>query len=122
MPKLTFTFPDHSQMKYALYLERTHTTLGRGTDNKVPLEHSSVSSHHACIDRVTGGFVLVDLHSTNGVRENNIKLSHMQLKPGKVYKIGDVVMQCQFSEEEFAEFAKETNDLSFTPHSEIISG
>lgn len=117
MPKLTFIFPDRTEIKYALHLERAHTTIGRASDNKIVLEHSSVSSRHACIDRITGGFMLIDLHSTNGIRENNVKQHLTPLKPGRVYKIGDVVMECHFSPEELVQFAQETNDITFTPAS-----
>lgn len=110
MPKLIFTFPDHPEQKYALYMDRERTTIGRSGDNKIILDDKSVSTHHARIDRVKGGFELIDLDSTNGVRENNVMYSQVKLKPGATYRVGDVVLQCLFSSAELIELANEDAD------------
>lgn len=111
MPKLIFTLPDRQEQKYALYLDRERTTIGRSADNKIILDDQSVSTRHARIDRIKGGFELIDLDSTNGVRENNVMYSQARLKPGAVYRVGDVVLTCQFSPAELVELAKEEIDI-----------
>lgn len=111
MPKLIFTLPDRQELKYALYLERERTTIGRSADNKIVLDDKSVSTHHARIDRVKGGFEMIDLDSTNGIKVNGVLHSQVLLQPGTSYKIGDVVLQCMFTPTELVDLARETTDL-----------
>jgi adenylate cyclase len=50
---------------------RDGLTIGRSSDNDVVLRDFSVSRHHARIEEADGGFRLVDLESTNGIRIND---------------------------------------------------
>lgn len=120
MPKLIFTYPDDSIVKYALSTEREHTSIGRGKDNKIILDHTSVSTHHASIDRVIGGFELKDLKSTNGIKENGILQLKTRLKPARTYKIGDILLQCLFTPTELVDFAQEEEDNKFYPKSQNL--
>ncbi len=63
-------------------------TLGRAGDNMVVLNHPQVSSHHARLEQVQGGYRIVDLGSTNHVYVNAQRVSHENLKPGDVVRIG----------------------------------
>lgn len=47
-------------------LERPRYVLGRTEDNDIVLAAPGVSRHHARLERVTGGWQVVDLGSTNG--------------------------------------------------------
>ncbi len=49
---------------------RDGLTIGRSSDNDVVLRDFSVSRHHARVEESDGGFRVVDLDSTNGVRIN----------------------------------------------------
>jgi len=63
------------------------TTIGRGAENHVVLEHATVSRRHAEIRRKTGFYKLCDLDSTNGTRLNGKPVSGA----GEVLRVGDVM-------------------------------
>ena len=43
-------------------------SIGRSPDNHLVLDHPSVSRHHVRLDRRDHGWIVTDLHSTNGTR------------------------------------------------------
>lgn len=53
--------------------------IGRNQDNDVVLSHIGVSAEHACIKRKEDQVVIEDLHSTNGVFVNGVRISETQL-------------------------------------------
>lgn len=53
-----------------LPLHKDSITLGRGTENDHALADSSISRRHARLWRVPHGWLLFDLHSTNGTSVN----------------------------------------------------
>ncbi|GCE26219.1 ABC transporter ATP-binding protein [Dictyobacter alpinus] len=63
-------------------------TFGRAPDNMVVLRHPQVSSHHARMEQVQGGYRLVDLNSTNHVYVNSQRTGNQILKPGDIIRIG----------------------------------
>ena len=62
--------------------------LGRGSDNDVVLSDVSVSRYHAEIRRETGGWIIQDLKSTNGVELNRGPIERAPLQPGDHLGIG----------------------------------
>ncbi len=62
--------------------------LGRYPDNTVVLNHPLVSSHHAQLELVQGGYRIVDTGSTNGVYVNAARIHSQLLKPGDEIRIG----------------------------------
>ena len=42
--------------------------MGRGSDNDIVIDSGSVSGSHAEMRRIEGGYELVDLGSTNGIK------------------------------------------------------
>jgi adenylate cyclase len=82
-------------LRYAVESEeRTYTLtgdrirLGRGGDNDIVLSDVSVSRYHAEIRRETGGWVVQDLKSTNGVELNRAPIEKAPLQPGDRLGIG----------------------------------
>ncbi len=55
-------------------LKSEKLTIGRAADNDIVLEGSSVSKHHAYIEKRGGAFVLVDANSANGVLVNGKRI------------------------------------------------
>src|SRR5207247_8923944 len=55
-------------------------TIGRGPDNTIVISDSSVSSHHAQLQRVGENYRLKDLGSTNGARVNGIPVTETTLR------------------------------------------
>jgi DNA-binding SARP family transcriptional activator len=64
--------------------------IGRDPGNDLVLTHPRVSRQHAALVAGPAGYVLVDLHSTNGTRVNGERLSGERLlEPGDAIGIGD---------------------------------
>ncbi|MBN1520526.1 MAG: FHA domain-containing protein [Spirochaetales bacterium] len=58
-------------------------TIGRGTDNKIVLDDSLVSRHHALIQKIKSEFFIKDLDSSNGTFVNG-----QPVPKGKYVKLG----------------------------------
>ena len=80
---------DETKKRYAI--TRTTWRIGRGKDNEMILNDSSVSRRHAEIHRDKGDvFTVYDLGSLNGVYVNNTKISSHRLHEGDIIEIGDI--------------------------------
>jgi general secretion pathway protein E len=64
-------------------------SLGRSSENDIPLADEGASRSHAVIERVSGNYYIRDLGSRNGTRLNGQKISEVrELSPGDVIQIG----------------------------------
>ena len=63
--------------------------VGRTPDNDVVVGDPSVSRHHCTISATEDGFLLTDLHATNGTKVNGQLVSHWQLSDGDRLQVGD---------------------------------
>lgn len=99
MPNLTLKFKDTKLEDYRL--QKGHSlTIGRRQNNDVTIENLAVSGHHAKIDSVADGFVLVDLQSKNGSFVNEQLINSHWLKNGDVISIGKHSLDFFYSEDE----------------------
>lgn len=71
-------------------LDVDHVTIGRSTENIVPLPwDSTVSALHAVVERYASGWSVRDLGSTNGTFVNNVRLSaEHRLRNGDEVRFG----------------------------------
>lgn len=116
MPRITITEPGRSPQPYRLKLDRESTTIGRGSDNDIKIEAGSASTHHCVMKRVSGGFTLEDLNSTNGIKVDDTRYSIIDLEDDMTVKFGDdVEFHFSLSEEELDELSEE----DFTPHEKV---
>lgn len=72
-------------------------TLGRMPDNDITIADSNVSRSHAEIRPVDGGWVLVDLGSTNGCRVNGVRVTDRRLADGDELSFGNIRLVFQQS-------------------------
>jgi pSer/pThr/pTyr-binding forkhead associated (FHA) protein len=107
MPRVTITVPERNPQPYRFQLDRTSVSLGRGSDNDIPIDCGSVSVKHAEMRRVEGGYELRDLGSTNGLKVDGERESVVELHSGMTVKLGDVAFDFQLSDEELEALASE---------------
>ena len=69
--------------------------LGRSSDNDIVLRDFSVSRHHARVESDGGGFRIVDLDSTNGVKVNDTFVTAGTLAAGDLLVIGNFELKVE---------------------------
>lgn len=99
MPTLTLKFKDKPICDYRLQ-KGLSLTIGRRKNNGVVIENLAVSGHHAKIDSVGDGFVLIDLQSKNGSFVNEQIINSHWLKHGDVINIGKHSLEFKYAEDE----------------------
>jgi len=62
--------------------------LGRSNECPVKIDDPTVSGVHARIERISNGWRMVDLNSTNGIFANGVKVEEVLLEAGVVVTIG----------------------------------
>lgn len=112
MPRITITVEGKVPQPYRFGLDRETVTLGREDNNDIIVDCGSVSLHHAVMQRVHGGYELMDKGSTNGIRLNGEYRQVVDLKNGQSLLIGDVGFDYQLSAEEIAELKREDGSFS----------
>jgi pSer/pThr/pTyr-binding forkhead associated (FHA) protein len=83
-------------------------TIGRRQKNNLIIEDKAVSGHHAKIDSVGHGFVLIDLQSKNGSFVNEQLINSHWLKDGDTINIGEHSLLFKYSEGD--DIAEESTD------------
>ena len=108
MPRITITEPGKPPQPYRLEVDRAETKIGRGSDNDILIEAGSASTHHCVMRRVSGGFTLEDLGSTNGLKLDDTLFRVIDLESGMSVKIGDdVSLEFTLTDEEISELGSE---------------
>ncbi len=108
MPRVTITVLENSPQPYRFDLHREIVTVGRGQDNDIVVGCGSVSGKHSEMRRVKGGYQLIDVGSTNGIKVDGIRHQTVVLHTGMTVKLGDVEFGFILNEEELAVLASET--------------
>lgn len=70
-------------------IDRDRFVLGRSArDAHFPLRDGGVSRQHAIVERAPGGWVIVDMASTNGILVNGVRVTRAAIRAGDVIEIG----------------------------------
>jgi hypothetical protein len=69
-------------------LSGSRVVLGRSREADIVLQDPNVSRRHAELRRDDGGWQVVDLGSTNGIKVNGRRVDHQPLRPGDQITIG----------------------------------
>ena len=101
MPILTLKFKDKAIGAYQLQ-KGLSLTIGRRSNNDVVIDNLAVSGHHAKIDSVGDGFVLIDLQSKNGSFVNEKIINTHWLQDNDVINIGKHSLCFSYTEDERA--------------------
>ena len=115
MPRVTITVPDKTAQPYRFQLDREVVTLGRGSENDIAIDSGSVSVNHAEMRRISGGYELRDVGSTNGIKLDGTRYETIPLRSGSSVKIGDVVFDFTLTEEELDALALEKSGTALPP-------
>ncbi len=91
MPKLVVTTEELAGKTFDLALDTT--TIGRGPDNVIRIEDSTISHHHATIQINGNEVTLRDLNSTNGTRVNGQRITEAKLAQGDTVRFGRVELR-----------------------------
>jgi pSer/pThr/pTyr-binding forkhead associated (FHA) protein len=100
MPRVTITVPGKTPQPYRFQLDRKSVTLGRGSDNDIAIDCGSVSVRHAEMRRISGGYELRDLGSTNGIKIDGERRIVIPLRNGIPVTLGDVEFDFLLTDEE----------------------
>jgi FHA domain len=75
---------------WRLPLEADRMTIGKSSENDVPVEHDPTASHlHAVLERFPAGWCVADLGSSNGTWVNGARIwSPQRLKHGDEIRVG----------------------------------
>ncbi|MCE0484737.1 MAG: FHA domain-containing protein [Methylacidiphilales bacterium] len=88
MPRLVAQSPEFAGQSFDL--SGPEITVGRVADNKIQVEHASVSGHHAILKLDALDYVIRDLDSTNGTRVNGERVSEQKLRRNDVVRLGNI--------------------------------
>jgi pSer/pThr/pTyr-binding forkhead associated (FHA) protein len=107
MPRVTITVPDKNSQPYRFALDRKSVSLGRGSENDIVVDCSSVSVNHSVMERTKGGYRLRDLGSTNGTKLGGKARDSIELTDGISAQLGDVSFDFTLTSEEQMALASE---------------
>jgi len=112
MPRITIHEPGKNPQPYRFDLATKEVKLGRADDNDIILECGSISGHHAAMSRVSGGFELRDLGSTNGIEKNGAAVAVSALTHGDQLLLGKVAFTFELNDGETAALAAEVSSAA----------
>ena len=94
MPKLRLHSPASIPgLGSILEIPGEDVTVGRAADNQLVIPESSVSPHHARLQRKGDDWLLTDLGQTNGIWVGVKRVSEHQLQAGQLFRIGGVALE-----------------------------
>jgi len=88
MPRLVAQSPEFSGKSFDL--SGGEISVGRVADNKIQVEHASVSGHHAVLKLDALDYVIKDLDSTNGTRINGERVTEQKLRRNDILRLGNI--------------------------------
>src|SRR5471032_1112262 len=88
MPRLVAQSPEFTGKIFDL--SGAEVTVGRVADNKIQIEHASVSGHHAVLKLDAQDYIIKDLDSTNGTRINGERVTEQKLRRNDILRLGNI--------------------------------
>nr|WP_320190040.1 FHA domain-containing protein [uncultured Desulfobacter sp.] len=68
-------------------------TIGRSAENDIILDYPQVSSNHATLKKLEFGYLLTDLHSTNGTFVNGNQIESCHVMEGDSIQLGSIRLE-----------------------------
>jgi hypothetical protein len=88
MPRLVAQSPEFAGKTFDL--AGPEISVGRVADNRIQIEHASVSGHHAVFKLDQLDYVIRDLESTNGTRINGERITQQKLRRNDILRLGNI--------------------------------
>ena len=92
-------------------LYKTEIVIGRHRSCDIVLNFSNVSSQHCKLVLSEGYWYVLDLHSTNGVKVNGIKVMDRRTDPGAVLSISKHMFKLQYDPQRNGATGLPPNDM-----------
>jgi transcriptional regulator with GAF, ATPase, and Fis domain len=92
------------------YFTGETVTMGRDPGNSICSRSKSASRRHCRIERMAGGFKIIDLNSQNGTRVNGQQVTQKRLREGDRIEMGPLTIWFQDAPEEILARAPEYRD------------
>jgi len=96
LPRAKLLIVEGENQGKSYFLNRNHTSVGRGIDNDVVLMDLSVSRRHFRVDRHGEGFKLVDLGSGNGTQINGQRREEGELYDKDQVALGNTILEVSY--------------------------
>ena len=96
LPRAKLLIVEGENQGKSYFLNRNHTSVGRGIDNDVVLMDLSVSRRHFRVDRHGEGFKLVDLGSGNGTQVNGQRREEGELYDKDQIALGNTIIEVTY--------------------------
>ena len=90
MPRLVAQSPEFEGKTFDL--TGPEVSVGRVADNRIQIEHASVSGHHAVFKLDQLDYIIKDLDSTNGTRINGERVTQQKLRRNDILRLGNIEM------------------------------
>ncbi len=108
MPNVTITPPYQEPIHFPVTLDHQLVTFGSDKACDVVIEETSISTHHAELVRVGGGYVLRDLQSLHGTLLNGKRMLVIDCEKDTSALLGSVKIDIHYSAEELDYLKNET--------------
>jgi len=105
--------------------DQDEITIGRNTDNDIPIDSMAVSGYHAIFVKAEGYYYIEDLESTNGTFVNEVRISKHVLKENDEISIGKHILNISFKKRSEVEALRisdieRTYNLETQKHKEML--
>ena len=108
MPHLSITTPDGQKTRVYVDKATQSLTVGRSSDCDIVIPDPAISSFHAELRRMVGGFCLVDCQSTTGIIVDGQRVEWAPLYNEQTILLGSSSLKTLFTDEEILFFQEET--------------
>jgi hypothetical protein len=119
----SYLIAEEGLTKGMIFRLESRLTIGRGEENDIRLNHSTVSRQHTLVFMQNGQAFVQDMESRNGTYLNGERVEEAPLSSGDIVWVGDVALRfLQEKDQDLMDVGGETQELSHTDLSRGLAG